>query len=118
MPACARTCHAALIPLGMSGPRLALTLPLRLCTLKAMLGDMSSSSDSCSDSFFLSLSMTLLPLFALCRENGIVLPFHLEPMPSAPRQLWSITPRPYPRAHGAQNPICQLSPVQAGLQRM
>lgn len=47
----------------------ALTLPLRLCTLKAMLGDMSSSSDSCSESFFFSLSMALLPLFALCGER-------------------------------------------------
>lgn len=47
----------------------ALTLPLRLCTLKAMLGDMSRSSDSCSDSFFFSLSMALLPLFALCGER-------------------------------------------------
>lgn len=44
-------------------------MPLRLCTLKAMLGDINSSSDSCSDSFFLSLSMTLLPLFALCRKR-------------------------------------------------
>lgn len=44
-------------------------MPLRLCTLKAMLGDMSKSSDSCSDSFFFSLSMALLPLFALCGEK-------------------------------------------------
>lgn len=34
-----------------------------------MLGDMSRSSDSCSDSFFFSLSMALLPLFALCWER-------------------------------------------------
>lgn len=61
-----------------------------------MLGDINSSSDSCSDSFFLSLSMTLLPLFALCRERT-VLPFHLEPMPPAPHQLWSIAFHPYPR---------------------
>lgn len=47
----------------------ALTLPLRLCTLKAMLGDMSRSRDSCSESFFFSLSMALLPLFALCGER-------------------------------------------------
>lgn len=50
-------------------PRWALTLPFRLCTLKAMLGDMSRSSDSCSESFFFSLSMALLALFALCGEK-------------------------------------------------
>jgi hypothetical protein len=54
-----------------------------------MLGDINSSSDSCSDSFFLSLSMTLLPLFALCGERT-ALPFHLEPMSPAPPQLWLI----------------------------
>lgn len=51
------------------GTQRVLTLPLRLCTLKAMLGDMSRSSDSCSESFFFSLSMALLPLFALCGER-------------------------------------------------
>lgn len=67
-----------------------LTLPLRLCTLKAMLGDMSRSSDSCSESFFFSLSMALLPLFALCGERlhghisilrASATCSHLEPLP-------------------------------------
>lgn len=70
----------------------ALTLPLRLCTLKAMLGDMSRSSDSCSESFFFSLSMALLPLFALCgkRLHGHFHPggqcylFPLGPSPLSP----------------------------------
>lgn len=48
-------------------PEKPLTLPLRLCTRKAMLGDISSRSDSCSESFFFNLSMTLLPLLALWR---------------------------------------------------
>lgn len=53
-------------------PEKPLTLPLRLCTRKAMLGDISSRSDSCSESFFFNLSMTLLPLLALWRvgERG------------------------------------------------
>lgn len=46
------------------------TLPLRLCTRKAMLGDISSRSDSCSESFFFNLSMTLLPLLALWMVGG------------------------------------------------
>ncbi len=45
---------------------LMLTFPLRLCTLRGMLGEFSSSSDSCSESFFFSLSMTFDPLLALC----------------------------------------------------
>ncbi len=40
---------------------LMLTFPLRLCTLRGMLGEFSSSSDSCSESFFFSLSLTLDP---------------------------------------------------------
>lgn len=41
------------------------TLPFLLWTLRCMLGDMSSSRDSCSHSFFLSRSITLGPLLAL-----------------------------------------------------
>lgn len=41
------------------------TLPFLLWTLRGMLGDVSRSRDSCSDSFFLSRSITLEPLLAL-----------------------------------------------------
>lgn len=69
-----------------AGLRQVLTLPLRLCTLKAMLGDMSRSSDSCSDSFFFSRSMALLPLFALCweRPHGHVLILGAQGYPLLP----------------------------------
>lgn len=46
-----------------------LTLPFLLATLNAMLGDMRSSSDSCSDNFFFSRSITFAPFVVLCRWN-------------------------------------------------
>lgn len=76
--------------------RRSLTFPLRLCTRKAIFGDMRSSSDSCSESFFLSLSMALLPLFALCGER--VRP-RVQPRPSAARscsacpRAWTLGPQ-------------------------
>lgn len=48
---------------------LELTFPLRLCTLRGMLGEFSSNSDSCSDSFFFSLSITFDPLLAFCWDK-------------------------------------------------
>lgn len=46
-----------------------LTFPFLLATLNAILGDMSSSRDSCSDNFFLRRSITLGPLVVLCRST-------------------------------------------------
>lgn len=46
-----------------------LTLAFLWWSLRCMLGDMSSSRDSCSHSFFLSRSITLGPLLALWEEK-------------------------------------------------
>lgn len=51
------------------------TLPFLLCTRSGMLGLVSSSKDSCSDSFFFRRSMTLEALLALWnQETGLRTP--------------------------------------------
>lgn len=62
------------------------TFPFLLWTLSGMLGDVNSSRDSCSHSFFLRRSMTFEPLLALwnqvknlgCDQNHIFFPLSGE----------------------------------------
>lgn len=89
------------------------TFPWRLCTRKAIFGDMRSSSDSCSESFFLSLSMALLPLFALCGER---MQSGVQPQPSAARNC-SACPGLDPRSAEDRSPWTGPRPHRPGRAR-